>query len=58
MAKKTWVKAQRQAVSTAKATDKVIRANPYRSLGVALGIGALVGYAVSRRYRTQKAVSE
>jgi len=56
--KKSWERAQHRAVSTAKATDKVIRANPYRSLGVALGVGAVVGYLISRRYRTEKAASE
>src|ERR1700733_382782 len=54
--KKSWEKAQNRAVSTAKATDQVIRANPYRSLGVALGVGALVGFLISRR--TQKVASQ
>jgi ElaB/YqjD/DUF883 family membrane-anchored ribosome-binding protein len=40
---------QERAVATAKATDQVIRDNPYRSLGVALGVGALIGYLFARR---------
>ncbi len=55
--KKSWEKVQNRAVSTAKATDQVIRANPYRSLGVALGVGALVGFIISRR-RTQKVAAQ
>ena len=54
--KKSWEKVQDRAVSTAKSTDRVIRANPYRSLGVALGIGALIGFIVSRR--TQKVAAQ
>ena len=40
---------QERAVATAKATDQVIRENPYRSLGVAFGVGAIVGYLLCRR---------
>ncbi|MEI9866578.1 MAG: hypothetical protein WDN00_18895 [Limisphaerales bacterium] len=33
----------------AKATDQVIRENPYKSLGVAVGIGVIIGYLLRRR---------
>lgn len=38
-----------KAVEGAKATDRVIRANPYQSIGVAFGIGILIGVLVTRR---------
>jgi ElaB/YqjD/DUF883 family membrane-anchored ribosome-binding protein len=47
--KETWENVQEKAVAGAKATDQVIREHPYRALGVALGVGALVGYLLSRR---------
>ena len=48
-ARKTWGAVQEKAVAGAKATDQVIRDHPYHSLGVALGIGAVLGYLLSRR---------
>ncbi|HTD65538.1 MAG TPA: DUF883 family protein [Candidatus Limnocylindria bacterium] len=42
-------KLNEKAVEGAKATDRVIRANPYQSIGVAFGIGILIGVLVSRR---------
>ena len=35
--------------SGAKATDKVIREHPYQSIGVAFGIGVLIGVLVTRK---------
>jgi ElaB/YqjD/DUF883 family membrane-anchored ribosome-binding protein len=40
---------QERAIAGAKATDLVIRENPYRALGVALGTGLVVGYLLGRR---------
>jgi ElaB/YqjD/DUF883 family membrane-anchored ribosome-binding protein len=37
-----------KAVEGARATDRVIRANPYQSIGVAFGIGILLGVLVTR----------
>jgi ElaB/YqjD/DUF883 family membrane-anchored ribosome-binding protein len=42
-------KLNEKAVAGAKATDRVIRDNPYQSIGVAFGIGILIGVLVSRR---------
>jgi ElaB/YqjD/DUF883 family membrane-anchored ribosome-binding protein len=56
--KKSWTRVQDRAVSTAKATDQVIRSNPYRSLAVALGVGALVGFIISRRGAQSAAAQE
>ena len=47
--RETWESVQEKAVEGAKATDQVIREHPYQALGVAFGIGALVGFLVSRR---------
>ena len=33
----------------AKAADKVIRENPYQSIGIAFGVGLLIGVLVARR---------
>lgn len=40
---------QDRAIAGAKATDLVIRENPYKALGIALGVGLLVGYLFGRR---------
>ena len=36
-------------VETAKATDEKVRGNPYQTMGIALGVGALIGYLASFR---------
>jgi ElaB/YqjD/DUF883 family membrane-anchored ribosome-binding protein len=38
-----------KAISGAKATDEAIREHPYPAIGVALGVGALVGFLLGRR---------
>jgi ElaB/YqjD/DUF883 family membrane-anchored ribosome-binding protein len=48
-ARATYQRMQEKAVAGAKATDKVIRAHPYESLGVAFGVGLLVGVLVARK---------
>jgi ElaB/YqjD/DUF883 family membrane-anchored ribosome-binding protein len=48
-AKEAWSNVQDKAVAGAKATDKAIRANPYQAVGVAVGVGLLVGYLLGRR---------
>ena len=47
--KETWNTVQEKAVAGAKATDRVIRDNPYKALGIALGVGAIIGYLLRRR---------
>jgi ElaB/YqjD/DUF883 family membrane-anchored ribosome-binding protein len=47
--KETWNTVQEKAIAGAKATDQVIRDNPYKSLGVALGVGVIIGYLLRRR---------
>ena len=48
-AKETYRRLEEKAVAGAKATDKVIREHPYESLGVAFGLGLLVGVLVTRK---------
>ena len=47
--KETLNNIQGKAVASAKAADQVIRDHPYQSIGVALGVGALLGFLLSRR---------
>ena len=52
-AKETYDAMQAQGIETAKAAarkaDATIRAHPYESLGVAFGIGVLIGALLRRR---------
>ncbi len=41
--------ARKKVVEGAKSTDAAIRANPYQSLALALGVGVLLGVLVGRR---------
>ncbi len=38
-----------KTVAAAKATDRVIRDHPYESIGVAFGLGLLIGVLVARK---------
>jgi ElaB/YqjD/DUF883 family membrane-anchored ribosome-binding protein len=49
VAKETRRKLEQRAIAGAKATDKVIRDYPYQSLGVAFGVGMLLGLIVNRK---------
>jgi ElaB/YqjD/DUF883 family membrane-anchored ribosome-binding protein len=40
---------QDKTVAAAKATDRTIRSHPYESIGIALGLGLVVGVLVARR---------
>jgi ElaB/YqjD/DUF883 family membrane-anchored ribosome-binding protein len=40
---------QDKTVETAKAADQTIREHPYESIGVAFGVGLLIGFLVARR---------
>jgi len=48
-AKATGAKVKEKAVDSAKATDKVIRDHPYPSIGIAFGIGLLIGVLINRK---------
>jgi ElaB/YqjD/DUF883 family membrane-anchored ribosome-binding protein len=42
-------KLNEKAIEGAKATDRVIREHPYQSIGVAFGLGILIGVLVTRK---------
>jgi ElaB/YqjD/DUF883 family membrane-anchored ribosome-binding protein len=42
-------RAQEQAVERAKAADRVIRDHPYQTIGLAFGLGLLIGVLARRR---------
>ncbi len=48
-AKGSFQKVEEKAIAGAKATDKVIREHPYQSIGVAFGVGLLIGVLVTRK---------
>ena len=48
--KETYVEAQKNAVAGAKATDKLVRDHPYHAIGIAFGVGALIGLLLARRH--------
>ena len=48
-AKESCRKWQEKAVEGAKATDKVIRDNPYQSIGIAFGLGLVIGLLIRRK---------
>jgi ElaB/YqjD/DUF883 family membrane-anchored ribosome-binding protein len=48
-AKATCHRMEEKTVAAAKATDRTIREHPYESLGVAFGVGLLVGVLVGRK---------
>jgi ElaB/YqjD/DUF883 family membrane-anchored ribosome-binding protein len=49
VAKETQKKLQARAYATAQATDRMIREHPYQSLGVAFGVGMLIGVILNRK---------
>lgn len=48
-AKVSFHKVEEKAVAGAKAADKIVREHPYQSLGVAFGVGLLIGVLVTRK---------
>jgi ElaB/YqjD/DUF883 family membrane-anchored ribosome-binding protein len=48
-AKDVCERLQNQTAAAAKATDKTVREHPYEAMGVAFGLGVLVGFLVCRR---------
>ena len=48
-AKVTCRALEEKALAGAKATDKIIREHPYESVGVAFGLGLLIGVLVNRK---------
>ena len=49
VARQTQQRLQERAIAGAKAADKMIRENPYQSIGIAFGVGLLIGVLAGRR---------
>src|SRR5947209_16826345 len=47
--KEIYGRVRDKAVEGAKAADQTVREHPYQAMGIALGVGALIGYLVARR---------
>ena len=47
--KETWDHVQERAIQGAKVTDEAIREHPYQAVGIAFGVGALLGFLLARR---------
>ena len=48
-AESTLAALETQAAAGMKATDKIVRSNPYQSLGIALGVGLLLGLLFKKK---------
>jgi ElaB/YqjD/DUF883 family membrane-anchored ribosome-binding protein len=49
--KQAFGRVRDKAVEGAKATDQLVRENPYQTLVIAFGVGAVIGYLLGRRGR-------
>ena len=47
-AKEVCKRLQEQTVAAAKATDEAIREHPYQAIGIAFGVGVLIGVLAAR----------
>ena len=45
-------RARKNVIAGAKYTDETIRSHPYQSLGIALGVGVLLGMLIKRNSNT------
>jgi ElaB/YqjD/DUF883 family membrane-anchored ribosome-binding protein len=47
--KEIYGRVRDKALDGARATDEAVREHPYQAIGIALGLGALIGYLAARR---------
>ena len=47
--KEIYGRVREKAVEGAKATDQAVHEHPYQAIGIALGVGVILGYIVARR---------
>jgi len=47
--KQIFGRVREKAVESAQATDQLVRENPYQTVAIAFGVGALIGYLLARR---------
>jgi ElaB/YqjD/DUF883 family membrane-anchored ribosome-binding protein len=50
--------ARDKVVASAKATDKAVQENPYKTIAVAAGVGLLFGFFMARRHASGKSDSK
>jgi len=48
--KEAWEHIQNRAVAGATATDHAIHEHPYHAIGLAFGVGTLLGFLLTRRH--------
>jgi len=47
--KEIYGRVRDKTVEGAKAADEAVREHPYQAIGIAFGVGAIIGYLVARR---------
>jgi ElaB/YqjD/DUF883 family membrane-anchored ribosome-binding protein len=47
--KELYGRVRDKTVQKAKAVDETVHAHPYQAMGIALGVGAIIGYLLARR---------
>jgi ElaB/YqjD/DUF883 family membrane-anchored ribosome-binding protein len=45
----SFARLRREAIRRTKQADELVRENPYYAIGIAAGVGALLGFLISRR---------
>jgi ElaB/YqjD/DUF883 family membrane-anchored ribosome-binding protein len=48
--KEMYGRVQEKVVEGAKATDRAVHEHPYQAVGIAAGVGVLLGYLLARRF--------
>ena len=48
--KEIYGRVREQAVEGAKAADEAVHEHPYQAIALGVGVGALIGYLIARRY--------
>lgn len=47
--KEIYGRVREKAIEGAKATDKAVHEHPYQAIGIAMGVGVLIGFLIGRR---------
>jgi ElaB/YqjD/DUF883 family membrane-anchored ribosome-binding protein len=49
--KEIYGRVRHKTIEKTRAADESVREHPYQTMGIALGVGAIVGYLLARRFR-------